>query len=349
MNKNLMKLFLPVACIFFIFGCSDTKYDLSSKTFYSTVNDFESSEASKVWFGQDGSFVITDVFYDGFHEIYGTYSVKGNVATLKVEKTGIGSFDKIVFEIKDEDSLMLQTALIGCRSGQMFSTNKSGTDSSKKVVSTFYNATQDLKDRSTITVYSDNTFEFTERFNNGEIKLTGKIVQDKTGVTLTDFSQFQNSAGEDVNVINFSIHNEKTWILKNDLRGSLTGHVFTTDGKIPAELVSGPKGDSLDDYAGTYIHAPMQDVKNEYLPKLVINSAGEFEFIENVYSGMGVYKGVIDIDGNIIKCQVKDASSMQGYTGENVKTIEFVKEGTTLVLKTDLCMSKNGDKFSLNK
>ena len=48
-------------------------------------------------------------------------------------------------------------------------------------------------------------------------------------------------------------------------------------------------------------------------------------------------------------CDVTDASKMQGFKGDDVKLIKFIegKDGS-LILKTELCMSREGDVFKTN-
>ena len=86
----------------------------------------------------------------------------------------------------------------------------------------------------------------------------------------------------------------------------------------------------------------------KFLPTLELDGAGNFVFTENCYAGMGQYKGTYKKDGEYIVCTVKDAKTMQGFAGDDVKEILFkIKGDDILKLKTDLCMSMSGNLFIL--
>ena len=114
----------------------EPSFDLGGKTYYNTVDNYGNENHSKLWFGKDGSFVMTDNFYDGYYDITGSWSLKENVCTLNVENTGVGTFSTILFEVKDNDTLILKTNLAGSVSGDTFSTTEikgpTGDDSGKK-------------------------------------------------------------------------------------------------------------------------------------------------------------------------------------------------------------------------
>ena len=113
-----------------------TVYELAGKTYYNTVDNYGNEDHSKIWFGKDGSFVLNDNFFEGYYDITGTWSLKENVCTLKVKETGVGSFSTIIFEVKDNDTLILKTNLAGSVSDDTFSTTEikgsSAGDSGKK-------------------------------------------------------------------------------------------------------------------------------------------------------------------------------------------------------------------------
>ena len=101
-----MKRFIVILLTVLIL-CSCTKksnHDIAGKTYYNTVDEYGNSEHSKVWFGKDNSFVINDNFFDGSYEISGKWSINENVINLEVEKTGVGEFKTIKFEITDDDN-----------------------------------------------------------------------------------------------------------------------------------------------------------------------------------------------------------------------------------------------------
>ncbi|MBR4462515.1 MAG: Ig-like domain-containing protein [Erysipelotrichaceae bacterium] len=111
-------------------------FDLGGKTYYNTVDNYGNENHSKLWFGKDGSFVLTDNFYDGYYDITGSWSLKEDVCTLDVETTGVGTFSTILFEVKDDETLILKTNLAGSVSGDTFSIHEvkgpTNDDSGKK-------------------------------------------------------------------------------------------------------------------------------------------------------------------------------------------------------------------------
>ncbi len=83
-------------------------------------------------------------------------------------------------------------------------------------------------------------------------------------------------------------------------------------------------------------------------PNVIFDADGTFVLTENCYSGMGQFKGWYEKTSTGYICHVQDASSMQGYAGGDVTLITFVmKDDHTLLLKTDLCMSRTDNEFIL--
>ena len=60
----------------------------------------------------------------------------------------------------------------------------------------------------------------------------------------------------------------------------------------------------------TWIHEPIQDVKEEYLPTITIATDFSFLFYENVYAGMGKYIGYCSPEQNGWACKVTDGSGV---------------------------------------
>ena len=76
MKKLFVKILLTVTAVLLIAGCTGNKkdsFDIAGKTFYNTVDEFGNAEHSKLWFGKDGSFVLTDNFSEGSYEISGKW------------------------------------------------------------------------------------------------------------------------------------------------------------------------------------------------------------------------------------------------------------------------------------
>ena len=118
---------------------------------------------------------------------------------------------------------------------------------------------------------------------------------------------------------------------------------LTVGYEVKEKVPEGPEG------AGTAqtFKAKIVDVADSFQPSIFFDS-GFFTFTENTYSGMGQYKGIYDKKDGYIYCSVTDAKTMEGYAGADVKEIVFkIVDEKTIKLKTQLCMSANGDLFYL--
>jgi hypothetical protein len=143
-----------------------------------------------------------------------------------------------------------------------------------------------------------------------------------------------------------AVLDENTLLLMEDLIDSKYIDYFTVTAELPDDVkVDSPVSGFT---TTTWVHEPIADVNKEYLPSITIATDYSFEFVENVYAGMGKYKGWCQrTDDACWICDVTDASMMQGFAGDDVKIIEFEDKGeNSLVLKTDLCMSMAGDVFT---
>lgn len=103
-------------------------------------------------------------------------------------------------------------------------------------------------------------------------------------------------------------------------------------------------------------HRKNDMVDNElYLPTVEFDASGSFTLTENVFSGMAKFKGWYEETDTGYICHVKDASQLQGFNcGEGpcnaIETIEFAKDNEiTMVLMTDLCLSRKFDVFDIVK
>lgn len=377
--KNILRS-LAVLCIVFLFGCTSkpdnqpaSSYEIGGRTYYNTADQYGNAEHAKVWFGKDGSFVLTDNTHSGFYEMQGTWSISENVITLNVEKTGIGNFTKVLFEISDENKIVLKTMLAGSLSDDVFTTEKpvwtpssvsTAAPSSKpeptKTPDTasvseeyiaYYNTDQNNPfGTSFIEFHDDGTFLLTEVQGMGAVQVGGLYGQE--GNTLL-FSNFDNdlydSNGQNIYNFEMDIIDEDTLVLQKNLTASMKGDVFTTSGKKPAGYSSSSESGPMyinGEFAAK--HDPSAGIPEQFEPSLKLETNGEFTFTENCYAGMGQYKGWYEVNEIEYILHVEDASTMQGFAGQDVKKILFkIKDANTIVLSTDLCMSLIGDEFYL--
>ena len=363
MKKHLAKILLVLTAVMLLAGCtggggSKEKYDLAGKTYYNTADEYDTYNPSKLWFGKDGSFVLTDNFYDGLYEISGKWALKEDVVTLTVEKTGIGEFKTILLEVKDDNTLVLKTELAGSRSDTKFSTEKpaptatspeptSGTtttgDPEMEYIA-YYNASQGKgKSGSFVEFHDDGTFTFVEIQGLGATEIKGLWGVEGNMILFSNFEQVPyDHAGNPVHNFEMEMYDEDTLILQRGLESSSKGDIFTISGTIP-EALKGKTGYTYN----KFIHESTTEVADDrFLPVIEFFADGTFVFTENCYAGMGQYKGTYEKTDIGYVCYVEDASTMQGFAGQDVKTISFENYDAALILlQTDLCMSRKGDKF----
>ena len=376
---RLFKKILVLMLILLMFSSCTKKQDYSSfvsgKTFYNTVDDYGNVDHSKIWFGKDGSFVIQDNFFDGINEMSGTWKTENNVCTLTVDKTGVGEYKTVKFEIKDEDTIILKTTLAGSKSEDSFSTTEvkgssqtntnsntgsntntnqgstnnssnqnSGSNSNKTEVT--YNTYYSCISNSKLILMSDGSASFIDA--NELSIMEGNCSYSVSGeyLTLSNFVP-NNPFGKD---IKFKKQSNSIYVLETDVGISAVGDVFAIDGACPA---GSEKIIWENNYHNTvWKHEPINDVNQEYLPTIElfqIQGIGySFVFTENVYAGMAQFTGVYSADERYLICSIVDNKQLTGFAGQDLQYIEFeLINPTTLVLLTDINMSRAGDKFIL--
>ncbi len=337
----LLVLFLSCSCTVVTTVETET-YDLSEKVFYNTADRFLDSDDAKIWFGKDHSFVLTDSSADGADEITGTWEINENVCTLNAENSHLGFSGKILFEIRDDNTLTLKTSVHDSRSDDVYSTTRPERkpiqdDTSK----TYYNVNNnDCK----LTLNDDKTFVLTENNGGNEIYVNGVYGLAGNVYMFSNFEEFNDWNGEKVYNFEFFIFDEDTVILMEDLFASSRDDVFTTDGKMPEDF--NEKQIDEKNFMDLWVHEPMEEIPDEYLPSVKFYTDGTFVFTENLYSGLGELKGTYEATDNGFICHVDDASQIQGFKGGDVKTIEFEYTAPgTMMLKTEICMSRSGELF----
>lgn len=344
--KKLCKLMVLLICLILVLtGCTKkaeetaSKYDLAGKTYYNHDDRYGLENPSSVWFGKDGSFVLRDNYFDGWYEITGTWSVSEDVATLDVSQTGVGDYTKIRFEIKDDSELILKTSIAGSQSDDHFKSEKPEvSDSVGLIYTTYYDADSPYTNKSYLELREDGSFLLADMNDLSIFEYQGKYVLIGDNLILNLDHEIDGTSQ-----IFMSRENEDTFVLNQNLGIALIGDRFCIPGTDPA--VPGPEGaPTLEN--SEWRHEKIQDLNDDYLPGIKFDSAGMFDFTENVYAGFGHFIGWYEKTDSAYLCHVDDASTMQGFAGADVKLIEFeIKDANTLILKTDLCMSMAGEKF----
>ena len=180
------------------------------------------------------------------------------------------------------------------------------------------------------------------------MEVNGTYTKTDHKVTCGGFEPFNGYEAEMVSEIVFDIYDEQTLVLLTRTGFCDYGNVFNVNKTIPSSMKEGPMGDSLGNYHSFWLHEPIEDVNDAYLPSVKFDSAGMFTLTENCYSGMGQYIGWYEKSTAGFVCHVDDASTMKGFAGGDVETIQFQYQGENkVILLVDLCMSKAGDVFNL--
>lgn len=369
----VMKKIIVVLCLFLLCACTPKVEEeektpvIAGKTYYNTYDEFDNVEHSKIWFGKDGSFVMKDNFYEGNYEIAGTWSVKEDVCTAEVESSGVGDFSRILFEIKDEDTLILKTTLAGSKMDEVFSTTEvKGTGSNsassnsgnsgnsgnsethadiKHVFETvensyfvFYNISQKTDVVSMVELIGKDVIIFQDRNDFGVSEFQGSFKEEDGYIVITAAAKENPFPARMVGEKFLKIEDKNTLIMEQDFPLSAAGDTFSS---------RNPNYDG--DYA-KFKHEPTDMCSDMYLPMVEFYSADRdsFVFTENLFSQMGEIFGWFEETDKAYICHVEDTHQLQGFAGADVTVIEFEKKDSkTLVLKTDICLSQAGDVFKL--
>ena len=359
-----MKKIILILCLFLLCACTPKNEEIkepeapaiAGKTYYNTVDEFDNIEHSKIWFGKDNSFVMKDNFYDGYYEISGTWSVKENVCTAEVENSGVGNFNQILFEIQDEDTIVLKTTLAGSKMDDVFSTTEvkgSGSNSGNSTMHSdithvfntvensyfvFYNINQKTERVSMVELIGNDMIIFQDRNDSSVNEFQGTFKEEDGYIVITSASKEYPFPERMVNERFLKISDKNTLIMEQDFPISAAGDVFSS---------RNPNYDG--DYA-KFRHEQTDMCDDQYLPMIEFYSADRdsFVFTENLFSQMGEIYGWFEETDKGYICHVEDAHMLQGFAGADVTKIEFEKkDSNTLILKTDICLSRAGDLFKL--
>ncbi|MCR4632564.1 MAG: hypothetical protein K5648_00385 [Erysipelotrichaceae bacterium] len=352
----MKKVRILVLCFLFflsLIGCTKKEeekpsYDIAGRTYYDT-SDLHKTH-SRVWFGKDGSFVLTDEFKEGYDEVSGSYEVKEDVITLNVDSSD--KYKKILFEYKNEENIVLRTSLTGSKNDALYSVHEPEVQIEENTVQiqtagykTYYNASQ-KKGVSYLILYDDGSFTLNETSGSETVTVKGLYGKEGDVYMFSNFDSFKGGDGSLISNFEFRIMNEDALILQEALCDSSAYDVFSTDGTVP--VTAATEEDPFKDVfkTTTWTHEEMDGILKQYLPSITIATDYSFKFVENCYAGMGEYTGYCQKTEEGWACDVLDASKMQGFKGDEVKTIVFEedKDGD-LILKTELCMSMPGEVF----
>lgn len=321
---------------------------LGGKTYYNTIDRYGNADTSYITFNADGTFEMKEHYHEEFISVSGKWEASAYKLLCKVEQCGAGDFKEISFKITDFENLILEDDLFSSREDDLFTDRKITLDyESESAGGIFTNASQKARGEfgaSVLTLRDDGTFTLDEINGMGAVQVNGLYGREGDVLMFSNYEHIlYNSKGEEVLNFEFRVIDSNTLELMRSLDGSRQGDCFTVSGELPANFT--PKVE--DDVSGyLYLHEPIQDVVEEYLPAIFLFADGTFLVKENVYEGMGKYEGTYTDKGSLVTLSVTD-TNMTGFSGADVTEIILEKSNRGYILRTDLCMSVNGDEFIL--
>lgn len=364
MKKSLLILFVMILCLS---ACTKKEkeeekvsFELGGNTYYNSVDNYGHEDHSKVWFGKDGSFVFSDSYADGYNELSGKWELNENVCSLDVEEGNKETVSKIIFEVLDKDTLKLRTSLSGSRSDDLFSTIEvKGSSVTPKEETTPTPVTPEENKTDSKESEKADEKKDDKKEEAPSVTPTGNIPC--TGITslYRNYWSYENEKNWDLEIrpvpenttdkISFKSSDEN--VVKVDDQGRATAvapgkaTITATCGDQKLTVNYEVRSKTAAASAATY-KAKIKDVNDAFQPSVTFDPTGSFVFTENVYAGMAQIKGTYKIEDGRYYCTVTDNSAMKGFAGQDVKEIVFkVVDEKTIKMKTNLCMSTNGELF----
>lgn len=322
---------------------------IAGKTYHNEIDRFGNSSPAYIVFFPDGSFEMDERQNKEYIYIHGKWEASEYKIHCSVEESETDKIKEINFYIKDFEKLFLENDLLGSKEADIFTSEEVYLSPTESVytINEFINASQKARgefDASKITLKSDGTFTLDEINGMGTVQVNGMYTKEDGVLMFSNFdTTLNNSSQEKVSNFECRVIDDNTLELMRDLEGSKAGDCFSTSGELPLSYTPLYLVEK-----SLYVHEPIEGVSDEYLPSIELYSDGTFVVIENVYAGMGKYTGTYSEIGSIVVLEVKDNSSMQGFMGADVDKIALEQSSHGYILKTDLCMSAQGDEFILN-
>ena len=367
MKKKNILIVLFICMLLLFTACTKKEeekksvYDLSGKTYYNTVDNYGHEDHSSIWFGKDGSFVLSDSYKDGYNEMSGKWTLSENVCTLDVESVKVGNYSKIIFEVQNDDALKLRTSLEGSKAEDLFTINEIKGSSVTPADSS------STPSESSSTKPSDTAPETKPEESSSETKPSETTPSTAsvpcTGITSLyhNYWSYEGTKDWDLEIrpvpadttdkISFKSADEN--VVKIDEKGHATAvgvgktTITATCGDQKLTVNYEVKDKTPKAVATTWVSNNPNSVKGGE-PTIYFDGAGNFEFKENCYTGYARFKGTYKIDGEYYYCSVKSSEFDSTVSPIVISEIVFkVKGDDVLKLKSNIGMSQNGDLFYL--
>lgn len=201
----------------------------------------------------------------------------------------------------------------------------------------------------TITFSADGSFTLEENMLNGMGEYRGSYEYDGTyyecRVEEVGFFGYGGNVPETFSFLRFDAN---TLILLDLISGSQPKDVFVKAAEDSAPVSEQQGSIKPAQEVGevterrTYI-SDSEMFSSPYCPTLVLEPDGTFELTENLFEGMGHYRGTYTVDDIYLTLQV-ESTDFSGFAGDDVKVIAFeALSEDVLQLMTDLCGSVKFD------
>ena len=209
-------------------------------------------------------------------------------------------------------------------------------------------------DRPSVTFSESGTFVLSENLLSRMGEYSGTYTFDGTAYECTvDHISFSGFSGDDLRTIVFTCSGADQLTLENDLCGSKANDSFVRETGLTA-IPSGQAYTIRPDQA----KAPVKETEtytssstmfsSPYQPVLELNPDGTFTLTENLFEGMGHYKGTYEIDDIYVTLHVTECD-FKGFAGDDIQEIHFESmTNDILQLTDDLCGSRKFDSFYLD-
>lgn len=206
----------------------------------------------------------------------------------------------------------------------------------------------------TITFSENGTFYLNENMLNGMGEYRGSYKYDGTYYDCTvEEIGFFGYGGNVPEVFSFIRFDANTIVLLDLISGSQPKDVFVknTDSNEPFDQQGGTikPAQEVGEINTTRTYISDSDMFSDpYRPTLILETDGTFELTENLFEGMGHYKGTYTVDDIYLTLNV-ESTDFSGFAGDNVKVIEFeALSEDVFQLMTDLCGSVKFDYWYLD-
>lgn len=215
------------------------------------------------------------------------------------------------------------------------------------------NANQEKGKQSFLRLYDFGDFELHEINNSSEFIVKGKYSKEGNVYMFSNFDGFVNPDGEQIYNFEFFEQDDGSLILNGNLYVSKANDVFTVDGNVPDwyQYYMIPETPTEGNITYKFVHDYIEGVMESDYPTLIIYDNGDFKFIENAYAGLGEFNGWYQMVDDTYICHITDTNLNgfncgQGVGCETLQEIVFdITANGSLVLKTDLVMSRTMDEF----